>query len=44
MGNNRIGMVVNMTHCMVDLETIGTGTMPVMLSIGAVKFDPCLSG
>lgn len=29
-----------MNHIMVDLETLGVGTMPVVLSIGAVRFDP----
>ena len=27
-------------HVMVDLETLGVGTWPVILSIGAVRFDP----
>lgn len=28
------------THCMIDLETLGVSTDTVILSIGAVKFDP----
>lgn len=28
------------THIMLDLETLGVGVYPVVLSIGAVKFDP----
>ncbi len=27
-------------HVMIDLETLGTNNMPVILSIGVVKFDP----
>lgn len=29
-----------MTHVMVDLETVGTGPNALIISIGAVKFDP----
>lgn len=28
------------THAMIDVETLGVGTMPVLLSIGAVRFRP----
>ena len=28
------------THAMIDLETLGTGTNAVVLTIGGVKFDP----
>src|SRR5689334_2386965 len=27
-------------HCMIDLETLGTGPEALIVSIGAVKFDP----
>lgn len=27
-------------HLMIDIETLGTGTFPVLLSLGAVAFDP----
>lgn len=28
------------THVMIDIETLGTGSNAVLLSLGAVKFDP----
>jgi hypothetical protein len=28
------------THIMLDLETLGVGTMPAIATIGAVRFDP----
>jgi len=31
-------------HVMLDLETMGTGTFSTILSIGAVAFDPYLTG
>lgn len=27
-------------HCMIDIETLGTGNRAALLSLGAVKFDP----
>ena len=38
MGESSKGAVVN--HIMIDLETLGVGTFPALLSIGAVVFDP----
>ena len=32
------------THCMLDLETLGTGPDAMILSIGATKFDPSKEG
>lgn len=32
------------THCMLDIETMGTGSYAAIVSIGAVKFDPNLDG
>ena len=28
------------THAMIDIETLGTGADCVVLTVGAVKFDP----
>ena len=28
------------THAMIDIETLGTGANCVVLTVGAVKFDP----
>ncbi len=33
----------NNNHVMIDIETLGTRPGSVVLSIGAVKFDPCFS-
>ena len=30
----------NARHVMIDIECLGTGDMPVVLSIGIIKFDP----
>lgn len=31
---------MNTRHVMIDIECLGTGDMPVVLSIGAIKFSP----
>ena len=34
---------MNLKHCMLDIETLGTGTHAAIKSIGALTFDPMTS-